>query len=128
MLNNKELHEYQKEMVKRICQQPRVALFLDLGLGKTIISLQAVLKLIGEGSVKKALVIAPKTVAESVWKQEAEAWELPLRVSVVTGTAKQREKALHDETAVIYVVSRDNLAWLFQQSFNADMLIVDEST
>ena len=88
------LHEYQKDMVERICKQPKIALWLDLGLGKTIISLQAICKLIGEGSVKKALVIAPKTVTESVWKQESETWQLPLRVSVVTGNAKQREKAL----------------------------------
>lgn len=121
------LHEYQKDMVERICKQPKIALWLDLGLGKTIISLQAICKLIGEGSVKKALVIAPKTVTESVWKQESETWQLPLRVSVVTGNAKQREKALQ-VTADVYVISRDNLAWLFQQSFDADMLIVDEST
>lgn len=122
-----DLHNYQKYAVTRICEQKKIALFLDLGLGKTIVSLKAIEKLIADGEIKNALVIAPKTVVETVWKQEAEAWNLPLRVVLVTGTPTKREILLKEE-ADIHVVSRDSMAWLFTQEFHADMLIVDEST
>lgn len=99
-----------------------------MGLGKTIITLTAIHKLLADRKIRAALVVAPKTVAENVWAQEADLWQLPLRVSVVTGTEKQRKEALI-QAADVYVISRDNLAWLFlQEWFSADMLVVDEST
>lgn len=127
-----KLHEYQKQVIDKIIDSKKLACWLDMGLGKTIITLTAIQRLIDRGEIKNALVIAPKTVCENVWAQEAEAWDLPLRVSVVTGTEKQRQAALV-QAADVYVISRDNLAWLFLQSVNFNnidfnMLVVDEST
>lgn len=126
----KHLHEYQLKIIKRIEEKEKNACWLDCGLGKTIITLTAIRKLLDAGKIHKALVVAPKGIAENVWKQEAGMWEhtKSLRVQLVLGTEKQRLKALFAE-ADIYVISRDNMHWLFQQeAFRADMLVIDEST
>jgi len=123
-----ELHDYQKYCVRQVFNKKKIALWLDMGLGKTAIALHAITALIKHKQVKRVLVVAPKTVAETVWKQEAEAWSLPLVVSVVSGTETQRMEAL-DALADVYVIGRDNLGWLFTiPTFTADMLIIDEST
>lgn len=130
MLTIDDLHDYQLQVIDKIIQQKKLALWLDMGLGKTIISLTAISKLIASRQVNKACIIAPKTVCETVWEQEASNWihTMYLRVSVAVGDATAREKALRKD-ADVYVVSRDNLAWLFQQAyFSADMLVIDEST
>lgn len=117
-----ELHQYQKVLIKEVIQRKKIALWLSMGLGKTIIVLKAI-----EQLKTKALVVAPKTIVENVWKQEAEKWNLPLKVTLVIGTPEQRKKALL-ENSNIYVISRDNLGWLFTQEVDATMLVVDEST
>lgn len=129
MLTEKDLHKYQKYAINRILAQQKIACWLEMGLGKTICVLTAIKTLKDKGIIKKALVIAPKTVAESVWKQEAENWEhtRSLRVSLVIGDQKKRKKAL-EEDADIYVIGRDNTGWLFCQDWKADMLVIDEST
>lgn len=130
MLREENLHQYQLNVIDRIVAQKRLALWLDMGLGKTIITLTAIRRLIDAGEIHSALVVAPKTVTETVWAQEAAQWEhtSSLRISVVTGTEKQRKAALV-QVADVYVIARDNLAWLStQEEFAADMLVVDEST
>lgn len=122
-----ELYDYQKYAVKQVINRPKLALWLDMGLGKTTICLHAVCELIKDGTIRNVLVIAPKLVC-SVWQDEAAKWNLPLKVNLLTGTEKARSNALHDDTAQVYVISRDSLGWLFQQDFQCDMLIVDEST
>ena len=129
MLREENLHQYQLNVIDRIVAQKRLALWLDMGLGKTIITLTAIRRLIDAGEIHSALVVAPKTVTETVWAQEAAQWEhtSSLRISVVTGTEKRRRAALV-QVADVYVIARDNLAWLSTQEFSADMLVVDEST
>ena len=124
-----ELHDYQKYCVNEILHRKKAALWLDMGLGKTAIVLHALTILIKSGDVRKAIICAPKTVAETVWKQECEKWQLPLNISVVAGSEKQRTEALTAD-ADVYVLGRDNLAWLFTLKNIPDftMLVIDEST
>lgn len=130
----KKLHPYQEQAVEHIFQHNKCGLFLDMGLGKTVSTLTAINRLIFEEvEVNKVLVIAPKRVAESVWKQEVAQWPhlSHLKVSVITGTAMARKKALQEE-AHIYTIGRDNVQWLCAQYGGSglpfDMLVIDESS
>lgn len=131
-LGIKDLHQYQHRGVEHILTNPRSALFLDMGLGKTITTLTAVRYLVFEElEVDKVLIIAPKRVAESVWGAEIDKWEHleGLRISKIAGTEKQRLKALHTD-AHIYTIGRDNVAWLCGHfggmSLPFDWVIIDE--
>lgn len=133
MHKESEMHEYQKRVADAIVAWGKIACWLDCGLGKTIIAMTAVRRLLDEGRIHSVLVIAPKSVCENVWAQEAVSWEHTknLRVSIIAGNASERLKAA-DVSADIYVVSRDNFAWLSETNTRAitdtDMLILDEST
>ena len=123
-------HGYQKKATERILQQKRVGLFLDMGLGKTVITLTAIKELIEDFAIWKVLVIAPKRVAEDTWSREHEKWDhlSGLRISKVLGTPAQRMKALKAE-ADIYVIGRDNVKWLVElmgKSWPFDMGVIDE--
>ena len=109
---------------------PRCALFQDMGLGKTVETLTVAKELIDDFRVDKALVIAPKRVAESTWSSECEKWDhtCDLRVSKVLGSAKQRQAAL-DTPADIYVINRENTQWLIEYlngTWPFDLVIIDE--
>jgi SNF2 family DNA or RNA helicase len=133
MINESNLWPYQEHSREHIIDEPFCGLFLEMGLGKTVTTLSAINRLIFNLDVSKVLIIAPKRVAESVWIQEAEKWEhlKNLRFSKVTGTEKQREKALKVD-ADVYLLGRDNVVWLCGLYGGAflpfDMLIVDESS
>lgn len=130
-LNREHLHKYQDKAVEHIKDNPFAALFLDMGLGKTVSTLTAISDLIYNFEVGKVLVVAPKRVAEMTWSDEAENWlHLNwLRLSVIKGTVKQRELAAKAD-ADIYIVSRDNVAWLLGMWGGAkvpyDCLVIDE--
>jgi SNF2 family DNA or RNA helicase len=102
-----------------------------MGLGKTVSTLTAIVDLINFFEVSKVLIVAPKRVAEMTWGDEVENWQHlnGLRVSVIKGTAKQREAAARAD-ADIYTVSRDNLVWLLQMWGGSkvpyDMIVLDE--
>lgn len=131
MLDRNNLHAYQRTAVEHIKEHPECALFLDMGLGKTVSTLTAIVDLINFFEVSKVLIVAPKRVAEMTWGDEVENWQHlnGLRVSVIKGTAKQREAAARAD-ADIYTVSRDNLVWLLQMWGGSkvpyDMLVLDE--
>ena len=123
-------HGYQKKATERILQQKHVGLFLDMGLGKTVITRTAIKELIEDVAIWKVLVIAPKRVAEDTWSREHEKWDhlSGLRISKVLGTPAQRMKALKAE-ADIYVIGRDNVKWLVElmgKSWPFDMVVIDE--
>lgn len=126
-------HTYQQTATDHIIRTPYCALFLEMGLGKTVATLTAVDRLMfDEFSIDKVLVVAPKSVARNTWTGEASKWEhlSHLRVSVVMGTPKQRTKALEAQ-ADIYVTNRDSVVWLAQtygKDWPFDMVILDEST
>lgn len=126
-------YAYQQYCIDAIMRLPRLGLFLDMGLGKTVITLTALHELkYHRFCVRKALVIAPKKVAETTWRKEAAKWEhlRDLRVVSVLGTATQRKKAL-DQAADLYVINRENTQWLVQyygRNWPFDMVILDESS
>lgn len=132
MLDRNNLHKYQLHAVEHIKQKPRSVLFLDMGLGKTTTTLTAINDLIyDELEIRNALIIGPKRVVESVWHAEVEKWAHlnHLRVVKIVGTPKQRIAATKQK-ADIYLVSRDNIAWLCAQfggyKLPYDMLVIDE--
>ena len=126
-------YPYQQYCIDRIINDDSVGLFIDMGLGKTAITLTAINELkYYRWSVCKVLVIAPKKVAESTWSKEALKWEHlnRIRVSVVLGTLKQRINAL-ETPADIYVINRENTQWLvgyYKNDWPFDMVVLDESS
>ena len=124
-------HEYQKYCTGRIVSDQSIGLFLDMGLGKTVITLTAINELLYlRFEVNKVLVIAPKKVAETTWSTEAAKWEhlKHLRVVKVIGTVQQRIRALNTP-ADIYVINRENVPWLVEYDSNNwrfDMVVIDE--
>lgn len=126
-------HEYQVYCRDRIIDTPNIGLFLEMGLGKTIITLDAIRRLKYDYlCVNKVLVIAPKKVAESTWCKEAATWSgfAGLRFSVVLGSAADRAAAL-GKSADIYLINRENTQWLveyYQHKWPFDMVVLDESS
>lgn len=124
-----ELHDYQKYAVRFIEEHPIAALFLDMGLGKTITTLTAIHNLMFDlFVVRKVLIIAPLRVARDTWSAEIEKWEhlKPLRYSVAVGTEEERIAAIKAE-ADIYIINRENIDWLVNNTkFDYDMVVIDE--
>lgn len=126
-------HNYQQYSIDRILDTPAIGLFLDMGLGKTVITLTALYQLkYWRASMRKALVIAPKKVAESTWSKEQSKWDhlRALRVSVALGTESQRLRAL-EAPADVYVINRENTQWLvsmYGQEWPFDVVVLDESS
>lgn len=124
-------HAYQTYCINRVLTTPALGLLLDMGLGKTVITLTAVNDLkYNRFAISKVLVIAPKKVAESTWSKEASKWDhlQLLRISTVLGSATKRVRALNTP-ADIYVINRENIPWIVDYYRNAwpfDMVIVDE--
>lgn len=110
-----ESHPYQEYAIRRIIEEPAVGLLLDMGLGKTVITLTALEELMYDRfEVRRALVIAPKKVAEATWQAEAAKWDhlKDLRFSTVLGTEKQRLAALEAAEAERQVAERqDRRVW-----------------
>jgi len=126
-------HNYQAYCIQRIVDDPAVGLFLRPGLGKTSITLSAIniLKYY-KWSIGKALVVAPKKVAEGTWSKEAGKWDHlgHLRVVKVLGSSAKRIRALNTP-ADVYVINRENIPWLvdyYKQQWPFDMVVLDEST
>lgn len=127
-------HKYQELAISKIYETPKVGLFLDMGLGKTVITLTAIEDLMyNQFEISKVLVIAPLRVAEDTWSRETEKWEhlKNLKISKVLGTPTQRRKALAEE-ADIYIINRENVVWLTNElsgvgdSWDFDMVVIDE--
>jgi SNF2 family DNA or RNA helicase len=124
-------HDYQSYATAFIEEHPVSAVFLDCGLGKTIITLTALHSLMLDSfEIHKVLVIAPLRVARDTWKDEVSKWDhlSDLRVSVAVGTEDERLAALKRE-ADIYVINRENVQWLIEESnlpFDYDALVIDE--
>lgn len=122
-------HDYQKYAVEYIKSHPVTALFLDMGLGKTVTTLTAIRDLMYDTfEVRRVLVVAPLRVAMDTWPEEIRKWDhlKDLTCSVVMGTVAERRRALQRD-ADIYIVNRENLAWLCENSrLDFDMVVLDE--
>lgn len=124
--SNMKLHEYQNRIVQFCREHSHCILSVDMGLGKTA----AVLNYVDELRPSSLLIVAPKRVAETVWKQEAEKWGLGYisdRMTIIAGTKKKRQAALADGDKPYKIISRDNLADL-PVGFSVDVLVLDELT
>ena len=127
-------HEYQKRATQFIIDNRYCALFLDMGLGKTVSTLTAIDILKNDYlEIDKVLVIAPKSVALNTWSGETAKWDhlRKLRISVAMGTAAQRTKAI-ERDADIYVTNRDNVKWIVdyfkKEPWPFDTVVLDESS
>ena len=127
----KDLHEYQKYSIDYILDHPTSALFLDCGLGKTVIALSAIFDLtLDSFQIRKVLIIAPLRVARDTWPAEVEKWDhlYGLTYSVAVGTEAERKAALLQK-AQVYLINRENVPWLIEGSglpFDYDMVVIDE--
>lgn len=127
-----EPYEYQRAAMRWIREHPRCGLFLDMGLGKTVSTLTAILDMMDEAELDRVLVVAPKKVAEATWSTEAGKWDhlRGLKVVKVLGSERQRIAAL-EQKADVYVLGRDNFVWLakhYNGRMPFDMLVIDELT
>lgn len=124
-------HDYQEYVIEYIQNQPVSAVFLDMGLGKTSITLTALNNLLFDYfTVHKILVIAPLRVARSTWSSEIQKWDhlKNLKYSIVIGTPAERRKALQRQ-ADIYIINRENIPLLAEYmgaAFDFDMVVIDE--
>lgn len=130
MLNFKP-HDYQAFAIDYIEMHPVAAVLLDMGLGKTVISLTAIADLLFDSFLAhRILVVAPLRVARDTWPAELEKWShlKDLTFSVAVGSAKERRAALMTATDIT-IINRENLGWLIEDSgfsFDYDMVVIDE--
>ena len=125
-----KLHDYQKRAIDFVLAKKRCALFMGLGLGKSLTMLCVVDELLNRLAVCKPLVIAPRLLIENTWPAEIKKWGFEFRIASIHGNQKQRMRAAQS-SADIYLISVDNLSWLIRDSgldFDYDMVICDEST
>lgn len=123
-------YDYQKFATDFIVNNSVSAVLLDMGLGKTVITLSAINELFAKGLVKKCLVIAPLRVARNTWPSEIKKWDYltNLTYSLVVGDLEDRLEALKVD-AQIYIINTENVEWLINRSytkFDYDMVVIDE--
>ena len=124
-------HEYQSYATEFILSHPISAVFLEMGLGKSVITLSAIFDLcLDSFLVCKVLVIAPLRVARDTWPAEINKWDhlKGLSYSVAVGTEKERIDALKKQST-LYIINRENVDWLVHKSgipFQFDMVVIDE--
>lgn len=130
---NFEPRPYQIYAIEQIINKPAVGLMLDMGLGKTVVTLTAIEKLLYDYyAIHRVLVIAPLRVAEAVWSDEIEKWYhlSSLQIQKVLGSSQRRIEALK-KNADIYIINRENVPWLVEvlkSRWYFDMVIIDESS
>lgn len=134
-------HKYQERAIDFVVEQPYCALFLSMGLGKSVIALTALRSLQKDYlDVRKILVIAPKSVALNTWSSECAKWDHlnDVRIAMIMGESWKRKKAMMSD-ADVYVTNRDNAVWLVSQyvdmekrkmkmTWPFDCVVLDEST
>ena len=124
-----EPHNYQQFATDFILEHPISCLMLDMGLGKTVITLTALWQLaLDSFDVSRILVIAPKRVAEDTWPKELSKWEhlSGLDATLVMGTQAEREAALRQQT-FLYIINRENVSWLIaSHPWDFDMVVNEE--
>lgn len=122
-------HNYQSFAAEFILEHPVCCLMLDMGLGKTVVTLSALWELaLDYFDIGKVLVIAPKRVATDTWPRELSKWKhlTGLTASLVVGNRQQREEAL-DRPAFLYIINRENICWLVENHrWDFDTVVIDE--
>ena len=123
-------HEYQEYATKFIEENEESAVFLECGLGKSVITLTAIKNLMARGEVSRVLVVAPLRVGKTTWPEEIGKWDHlgGLTYAVAIGSVAERLNALKAQ-ADITIINRENVEWLIDKSgmpFDYDMLVIDE--
>ena len=123
-------YDYQKYAIQFIEDNEVAAVFLECGLGKSVITLTAIKNLYDRGEVSRVLVVAPLRVGKNTWPDEIRKWEhlSGLTFAVAIGTESERLTALY-KNATITIINRENAEWLVEKSgvpFDYDMLVIDE--
>lgn len=122
-------HAYQRYAAQFILDHPAAAVFLDCGLGKTVITLTAIRELLHDSfAVRRVLIIAPLRVARDTWPAEIRKWDhlSDLTYAVAVGNTAKRLAALRQK-AEITIINRENVDWLVKNNtFDFDMVVVDE--
>lgn len=129
MLGRKNLHDYQNYAVSFIKERRKCLLFLDMGLGKSVITLTSISDMMDDFLIDKILILAPLRVCNTVWKQEIDSWShLNMKAVICTGSAKERTDALNSQ-ADIYIINFENVAWMVDNfPWTYDALVIDESS
>ena len=99
-------HDYQAHAIDYILNKPEAALLLDMGLGKTVITLTALTTMLTEQfTAVRPLVIAPLRVARDTWPEELGKWDhlQGLTMAVMVGTAAETGQ----ERAYVLDVNRE---------------------
>ena len=128
-----DAHDYQRYATEFIKTHPLSAILLDMGLGKTSITLTALADLLFDSfEIRKVLVIAPVRVAKFSWPDELQKWDhlQHLTYAVAVGTPAQRLAALN-ASADITIINRENIKWLVEDSgvpFDYDCIVIDEAS
>ena len=124
-------HEYQAYTMDFILTHPTAAVVLEMGLGKSVITLTALFDLMLDSfQIRKTLVIAPLRVAMMTWPAEITKWDhlRGLTYAVAVGTETERKAALRQKVQ-IHIINRENVEWLVLRSglpFDYDMVVIDE--
>lgn len=123
-------YAYQRFGREQILANPYCGAFMDMGLGKTVMTLTAIDQMLKSKTIKNVLIIAPLKVAQSVWSDEIEKWKHlnHLTISKVLGTAKQRKEGLARK-ADIHIINRENIVWLVELlggEWHFDFMCIDE--
>jgi len=128
---NYKPYDYQGYATQWILDNEKVGLFLEMGLGKSVITLTAINELLFDYfEVGKVLVIAPLRVAQSTWNDEIIKWDhlKHLKISKILGAEKERMAALNRK-ADVYIINRENVKWLvdlYKNNWPFDMVVIDE--
>jgi len=123
------LHRYQKRAVEAVLLENAPAVFLEQGLGKTLVTLEIIYQKMLDNPGLRTLVIAPLMICETVWEQENDKWGYPMRVKHISGDPKRRLKIMGAREADIYLITPDLVEWLNSLGeFPFDFAVIDELT
>ena len=126
------LHDYQKRAIEFIKDKEKAALWIDMGLGKTISTLTALTDLIEDKAIKRTLIVAPLRVAKHTWVEEIHDWDhINLTYTKLAGlTPAKRKTAVYEDTQ-IHMINREMIPWLVEllgQKWHYDCVVIDESS
>ena len=123
------LHSYQDEIADQLYGSDAIVAVCEVGSGKTLSTLTAIRDMIKAGEADRAIIFAPKRVAQTVWEAENDKFALGLRVVTLTGkTPAERVKLMRQDFDVL-VINYELAEWLYTNRFRADarmIVIFDE--
>jgi SNF2 family DNA or RNA helicase len=133
MLKRSNLHKYQLKAADFIIENKKAALWIDMGLGKTVSTLTALSDMIASGKINKTLVIAPLRVAQHTWPAEIANWKHTQHLSyeVLSGLSPAKRTEAVSSCASIHIINRENVPWLVEmlgQQWHYDCVVIDESS